>query len=105
VKDPERLLPQLSASPRDPKIDARRKRFHDINAYIAEHGGWMTSIPGDRQMRFIALVGSPLPAQLRDVGYVVTKIGESQRIDPHTMGIVAVEMYDLGAAIQNLAID
>jgi hypothetical protein len=34
-------------------------------------------------MRFEALPGSPLPEQLRDAGYDVTEIGQTQRILPH----------------------
>ena len=36
-------------------------------------------------MRFDALAGSPLPAQLTAMGYIVEKIGESQRILPHAV--------------------
>ncbi len=56
-----------------------------------------TPIPGSREMRFDALVGSPLPDQLRDLGYVVTRTGESKRILPHAMRIEVVEMFDLRA--------
>jgi hypothetical protein len=40
------------------------------------------SVPGARELRFDALVGSPLPAQLAALGYIVEKIGTSQRILP-----------------------
>jgi hypothetical protein len=36
-------------------------------------------------MRFEALPGSPLPDQLRDTGYDVTVIGQTQRILPHAV--------------------
>jgi hypothetical protein len=48
-------------------------------------------------MRFDALVGPPLPDQLSDLGYVVTRTGESEQILPHMMCIAAVEMFDLRA--------
>jgi hypothetical protein len=57
----------------------------DISTYISEHGGWATSVPGAREIRFDALVGSPLPAQLTALGYIVEKTGESQRILPHAV--------------------
>jgi hypothetical protein len=37
------------------------------------------------EMRFEALPGSPLPEQLRDAGYDVTEIGQTQRILPHAI--------------------
>src|ERR1700721_3442255 len=43
------------------------------------------SVPGARELRFDALAGSPLPAQLTAMGYIVEKIGESQRILPHAV--------------------
>jgi hypothetical protein len=38
-----------------------------------------------RELRFEALPGSPLPDQLVAMGYIVEKIGESQRILPHAV--------------------
>ena len=43
------------------------------------------SVPGARELRFDALVGSALPAQLTAMGYIVEKIGTSQRILPHAV--------------------
>jgi hypothetical protein len=43
---------------------------------------WLTSVPGAREMEFQALVGSPIPDRLESLGWVVTKIGESERIIP-----------------------
>jgi hypothetical protein len=40
----------------------------------------MKSVPGDRAMRFDALVGSELPDQLAALGYIVEKTGTSERI-------------------------
>jgi len=36
-------------------------------------------------MRFEALPGSPLPAQLGTLGYIVERTGETQRILPHAI--------------------
>jgi hypothetical protein len=36
-------------------------------------------------LRFDALVGSPLPAQLTAMGYIVEKTGESQRTMPRAI--------------------
>jgi hypothetical protein len=59
--------------------------FRAGREFLRARGGWTTSIPGDREMRFDALVGSPLPDQLAALGYIVEKIGESQRIVSHAV--------------------
>jgi hypothetical protein len=63
----------------------RKDRFAALNDYITKGGGWLVSIPGDVEMRFEALPDSALPAALRDLGYIVEKTGETQRILPHAV--------------------
>jgi hypothetical protein len=79
----ERLLTQLLIAPRSPEIDERKKRFDDINAFISQHDGWTTSVPGSHEITFDALVGSALPEQLAAMGYIVEKTGTSERILAH----------------------
>jgi hypothetical protein len=43
------------------------------------------SVRGARELRFDALAGSLLPAQLTAMGYIVEKIGTSERILPHAV--------------------
>jgi hypothetical protein len=74
---------QLLIAPRSAEADERRSRFNDIYTFISQHGGSTTSVPGSHEITFDALAGSPLPAQLTAMGYIVEKIGESQRILPH----------------------
>jgi hypothetical protein len=81
----DRLMRQLYTSPRNPEIDARKQRFEGLCEFIQARGGWMTSIPGDREMRFEALPGSPLPDQLAALGYIVEWTGETQRILPYAV--------------------
>jgi hypothetical protein len=81
----EQLLAALLIAPRNPEADERRKRFNDINAFISQRSGWVTSVPGSHEITFDALVGSPLPGQLTAMGYIVEKTGESQRILPHAV--------------------
>jgi hypothetical protein len=81
----EKLLAALLIAPRDEQIDARKRRFDDINAFISQHGGWTTSVPGAHEITFDALPGSALPEQLTALGYIVEKIGTSQRILPHAL--------------------
>jgi hypothetical protein len=81
----ERLLNQLYSVPRNPEVDERKRRFDDINAYISMRGGWMVSAPGDPAMEFQALPDSPLPGQLMAMGYIVEKIGTTERILAHAV--------------------
>jgi hypothetical protein len=76
----ERLLNQLYSVPRNPEVDERKRRFDDINAFISQHGGWTTSVPGSHEITFDALVGSALPEQLAAMGYSVVMTGTSERV-------------------------
>jgi hypothetical protein len=77
------------------QLGAWKGRFAGINAYVSEHGGWMVSVPGDREMHFLAPPGSPLPHELRELGYIVERIGETQRIAAKKLRVEIVEMFDL----------
>jgi hypothetical protein len=68
-------------------VETRKQRFNKINAYIIKHGGWLVSPPGDPEMRLQALPGSPLPAQLAAQGYIIERIGETQRILAHAVTV------------------
>jgi hypothetical protein len=81
----ERLLNMLYAMPRSPEIEERKRRFDDLNAFISQRGGWMTSVPGAHKITFDALPGSPLPEQLAALGYIVHKTGEGERILPNAV--------------------
>ena len=81
----ERLLAQLLIAPRNPEAEERKKRFDELTAFVQARGGWMTSVPGAREMTFDALPGSPLPAELTALGYIVEKTGTSERILPHAV--------------------
>ena len=80
---------------RNEQLEAWKERFAGINRYVSEHGGWMVSVPGDREMHFLAPPGSPLPAELRKLGYIVERIGETQRIAAKKLRVEIVEMFDL----------
>jgi hypothetical protein len=70
---------------RSPKSTTARNRFGALNSCIGDAGGWLTSIPGKPEMRFDVLPDSPLPAALRDLGYIVERTAETQRILPHAV--------------------
>jgi hypothetical protein len=82
----ERLLNQLLIAPRNPEADERRKRFDEPNAFVSARGdAWLVSVPGAHELRLDALVGSTIPNDLRALGYIVEKIGMSERILPHAV--------------------
>ena len=80
---------------RNEQRGAWKERFAGVNAYVSEHGGWMVSVPGDREMHFLAPPGSPLPDELRELGYIVERVGETQRIAAKKLRVEIVKMFDL----------
>lgn len=92
----ERLLTQLLIAERNPDADKRKKRFADIATFIAERGGWVTSVPGAHAIWFDTLPGSALPDQLRELGHDVVKTGTTERILPHAIS-TAVTLTSSGA--------
>ena len=92
----EKLLTELLIPERGSKIDARKRRFDDIAAFIAERGGWVTSVPGAHAIWFDALPDSALPDQLRELGHDVVKTGTTERILPHAVS-TAMTLTSSGA--------
>lgn len=68
--------------PRDPAVETRLERFKRMNAFIAARGGWVTSLPGDREIRFETLPKSLIPDDLRAIGHRVFADGDGERILP-----------------------
>ena len=64
------------------KIASRKDRFASLNAYVTKRHGWLTSIPGAREVELQTLPDSRLPADLEALGYRLEEIGESERILP-----------------------
>ena len=81
--------------PRDPLVENRLQRFKRMNAFISARGGWVTSPPGDVEVRFEALPGSVIPGDLHAIGYRVFEGGEGERIVTTSVcsGIVNVNRY------------
>lgn len=61
-------------------LEDRKERFAALNKFVTDRGGWIVSIPGDRDVRIDVLENSALPDELRGLGYVLTALGESERI-------------------------
>lgn len=65
-----------------PELTDRKARFADLNRFVTERGGWLTSVPGEVEVMMECLPGSTLPGELRGMGYDVTEVGEGERILP-----------------------
>jgi hypothetical protein len=50
-----------------------------LNEYVSGRAGWLTSIPGDWNIRMECLLGSPLPEALHRLGWEVEPIGQSRQ--------------------------
>jgi hypothetical protein len=70
--------------PRRPgdELAKRKQLFDGLNKFIMDRGGWIVSVPGDRQAVFEVLPHSPIPAQLTELGYDVrpADFPEGQRL-------------------------
>jgi hypothetical protein len=64
------------------KIASRKERFAKLNRYVTERHGWLTSIPGAREVELQTLPDSTLPGDLERLGYRLEEIGETERILP-----------------------
>lgn len=62
------------------QLAQRKEKFASLNRWIGERGGWIVSVPGDREVRVECLTDSTIPEELRKEGYVLTALGESERI-------------------------
>lgn len=74
-------LSKWSASPRRVADATERKRlelFDAFAAYVYESGGWITSIPGARDIKLEIPRGSALVGKLTDLGYVMRLVGSNQ---------------------------
>jgi hypothetical protein len=65
---PQRLFRQLRSAPRDPALDERHARFVGLNVFVTERNAWITSVPGDTEVRMECLVDSTLPDEAAKLG-------------------------------------
>jgi hypothetical protein len=72
-------------------VPDRKEKHAALVQFITKRKGYVTSIPGEPELRFEALPGSTLPDELTELGYAVTEIGEGQRILPGSI----VERFSL----------
>jgi hypothetical protein len=64
-------------------LEQRRKLWEALSAFIHSNGGWVTSLPGSRDLRIEMPQGSALPSKLLELGYDPRHCGSSTRITAH----------------------
>jgi hypothetical protein len=64
----------------NPDVVSRKELFAGLNEFVTKRSGWLTSVPGERDVTMETLEGSGLPDAIRALGYDVTATGEGQRI-------------------------
>jgi hypothetical protein len=65
-----------------PEVTSRKDRFEALNSFVRARHGWLTSIPGAREVTMECLPESTLPAKLSALGYELEATGEGERILP-----------------------
>lgn len=65
-----------------PKATTQKSKFETLNEFVIGKGGWLTSVPGKRDVTMECLPGSTLPDDLRGLGHKLTEIRERERILP-----------------------
>jgi hypothetical protein len=66
--------------PFQPEVKDRKLLFAGLLDFVRARRGWLTSVPGAREVTLECLPGSTLPDELRGLGYTVEADGEGQRI-------------------------
>jgi hypothetical protein len=63
------------------RIVGRKEKFQALNDWINRQGGaWLTSIPGDFEVRMECLPSSDVPQRLGDLGFQLRPEGRGERI-------------------------
>ncbi len=68
--------------PKTAQQQTAHEKFQRLNRFVTEHGGWITSPPGEKVIRIETLPGSTLPGDLAELGYRLLPTGEGERILP-----------------------
>jgi hypothetical protein len=67
------------------RVKTLKEKFEVMNTFVRSRHAWLVSVPGDPEVRLETLPNSPLPAELKRLGYELADDGEGERILP--MGI------------------
>jgi hypothetical protein len=60
--------------------EKQRRLFQIFSAYVTDRGGWVTSAPGQKLVRFEVPALSEIPIRLREKNIPLAYIGESTRV-------------------------
>jgi hypothetical protein len=70
------------ARPESAGLEQRRRLWEALAEFVASQGGWVTSLPGVKDLRIECPAGSALPSRLIELGYSPRHCGSSTRITP-----------------------
>jgi hypothetical protein len=75
------MRPSADRKPLKAEVTPNRKElFAALNEFVTKRRGYLTSVPGDKEVRMECLPDSTLPDELRKLGYKVEADGEGERI-------------------------
>jgi hypothetical protein len=60
--------------------EKQRRLFQIFSAFVTERGGWITSPPDEKRVRFEVPPLNEIPIRLREKNIPLTYIGESTRV-------------------------
>jgi hypothetical protein len=61
-------------------VEKQRRLFEMFSAFVAESGGWVTSLAGQKWVRFEVPPLSEIPIRLREKNIPLVYVGESTRV-------------------------
>jgi hypothetical protein len=62
------------------ELASQRRLWDAMNEAVTGWGGFITSLPGLREIRIECVQGSDLPSKLKSLGYSPRQVGSSSRI-------------------------
>jgi hypothetical protein len=66
-----------------PKLLDLKERFDDVNFFVTQRDGFVTSVPGDRTVTIEVPETSDLPKQLASRGYSLREVWRRDRLVPN----------------------
>ena len=67
-------------SERTDPLKARTELSEALTKFVQQNGGWVTSVPGAKNMRIETPQNSALPTKLLEIGYSIRSAGIGTRI-------------------------
>jgi hypothetical protein len=89
------MRPSSDLKPLKAEVTPNRKElFAALNEFVTKRGAFLTSIPGEKEVRMECVPDSTVPDELRKLGYTVEPDGEGERILPHAITTQVVSGVD-----------